>query len=221
MTSPKRAHKSKRIAELSSRKDHWQRVYDTSPIKELGWYDPEMKLAMDWIHSLNLAPDARIIDVGGGSSELVDLLIQSGFEDLTVLDVSDHALNKARKRLGVESGKVTWKTANILSANLPTQQFDLWHDRAMFHFLMADDEIHNYLHTLSSSLKNGGHVILGVFSPEAPSKCSGLPVKRYSIDQMLETLGRGYILEQSKNKLHLTPSGIEQMYLFCLFRKCA
>ena len=209
----------KALPDSTSSVDHWQAVYESTPGDELGWFDAEMSLAMDWIGSLNLEVDSAIIDIGGGSCFLVDHLIASGFSKISVLDISNHALQRAKKRLGDKAGGVTWIAEDVLSAELPIQHFDLWHDRAMFHFLTTDVHKRVYLKNLSKSLKLGGYVILGIFSPEAPPKCSGLPVNRYSLDEITETFGTNYILEHSQLKLHVTPSGVEQLYQFCLFRK--
>ncbi len=199
--------------------DHWQKIYSARPAEKLGWYKPHIQIPLRWIEKLDLASDAPIIDVGGGTSTLVDNLIEMGYRSNTVLDISKHALSSARARLGEKHRLVTWIDADITVVELPPCGYDLWHDRAMFHFLTSPEQLQNYLDTLFHALKPGGHIIMGTFAPEAPSTCSGLPVRRYSLEELRNTIGEDFDLVGHDKELHITPGGTEQMYLFCHFRK--
>jgi SAM-dependent methyltransferase len=201
------------------RKDHWERVYSTRIAEKLGWYKPQLDTSLAWLEALGLDKGARIIDVGGGASTLVDDLIDAGYESLTVLDIADSALAATKKRLGRQSELVMWLSGDITEYRLPAGHFDLWHDRALLHFLTEAREQRAYRDNLVASLRPGGHVIMGVFAPEAPPRCSGLPVVRYSHEELAERLGPGFELERHRKELHLTPGGVEQMYLYCQFKR--
>jgi SAM-dependent methyltransferase len=200
-------------------KNHWEKVYADKLSEKLGWYKPHLQTSLTWIKELNLGADAPIIDVGGGASTLVDDLLDAGYRSITVLDISDNALSSTRARLGKRADLVTWLTGDIASIELPAHQYRLWHDRAAFHFLTEHDQQRKYRDALLKALKPGGHLIIGTFAPEAPPKCSGLPVQRYNQDQLSATLGGEFELVRHKKELHITPGGVEQMYLYCHFRK--
>jgi len=202
-----------------SNKDHWEQAYSSKPLVKLGWYEPHLQTSLKWIEGLGLAPDAPIIDVGGGASTLVDDLLEAGHQAVTVLDLSGKALSSVKARLGRKTGHVTWLEGDITSVDLSDRYFELWHDRAVFHFLVEPDQRRKYRDKLLKALKPGGHLIMGTFSPEAPSKCSGLPVQRYSAGLLENTLGREFELERPKEELHVTPGGVEQMYLYSHFRR--
>lgn len=209
-------------AELTpGRKGHWEQVYASKPFDRLGWYQPHLQTSLAWIRELNLPRDAALIDVGGGASTLVDDLLQDGFSSVTVVDLSAQALGAAQRRLGVRAGAVHWLTGDITTLELPARHFDLWHDRAAFHFLTDPVEQRSYREQLLHALRPGGHVILGTFSPEAPPRCSGLPVQRYTEGELLEVLDAGFELQRSKKELHITPGGVEQMYLYCQLHRPA
>jgi len=201
------------------RKAHWERVYSSKSTDRLGWYKPRLQTSLDWIRSLDLSSDAPIIDVGGGASTLIDDLLGQGHTDITVLDISDTALLLLRERLGDDAQKVTWLFADIATVELPDGHFDLWHDRAVFHFLTETEQQQRYRKNLSRSLKPGGHLIIGTFAPEAPPKCSGLPVQRYDHERLARTLGDEFELRRHHKEMHVTPGGIEQMYLYCEFQR--
>jgi len=166
-----------------------------------------------------LDADANIIDVGGGVSTLVDDLLEIGYRSITVLDLSKTALALTKKRLGEKATSVTWIEGDITSTSLPPQHYEVWHDRAVFHFLISTEEQQLYVENLSKALKPGGHVIIATFSLEAPPQCSGLPVQRYSPENLERVLGAEFILKKKSKELHITPGGVEQMYLYCLFQK--
>lgn len=202
-------------------KDHWERVYSSSPIENLGWYEPHLQTSLSWIKELRLPADAPIIDVGGGGSTLVDDLLESGYRSITVLDISEKALSAAKARLAEKGELVTWLDADICAVDLPRHYFELWHDRAVFHFLTLPEQQRRYLDNLLKALTPAGHLIIATFAPQAPPQCSGLPVHRYSSEMLESTLGREFELVRRREELHVTPGGVEQMYLYCHFRRTA
>jgi len=187
--------------------------------EKLGWYKPRLDISLAWIKDLEPPRDASIIDVGGGASTLVDDLIDEGFEYVTVIDIAGSALDISRKRLGRQKDLVMWLAADVTQYALPPARFDLWHDRAVFHFLLDGQEREAYLRNLDNALKPGGHAIIATFASEAPPKCSGLPVRRYGPAELSAELGEEYELLRETKELHVTPAGVEQTYLYCLFRK--
>jgi SAM-dependent methyltransferase len=204
-----------------SQKDHWEQVYSTKQTERLGWYEPHLQTSLSWIKGLSLAVDAPIIDVGGGASTLAEDLLNAGYRSITVLDISEKALSFIKARLGKNAELITWLDGDITSVDLPTRYYELWHDRAVFHFLTALEQQRKYRDNLLKALKPGGHLIIGTFAVEAPRKCSGLPVQRYSPDQLENTLGGEFELKRHHKELHITPGGVEQIYLYCHFRKTA
>ena len=202
-----------------NRRDHWQQVYKSKAIDQLGWYAPHLQTSIDWIEKLGLPADSSIIDIGGGVSTLVDDLLDAGYRSVTVLDISETALSIVRERLGTKSNLITLLSADITTAVLPDREYALWHDRAVFHFLTESSDRIAYRQNLLRALELNGHVIIGTFAPEAPPRCSGLPVRRYSKEQLVDELGVEFILVNHAKELHVTPSGVEQMYQFCQFRK--
>lgn len=200
------------------RKEHWEGVYQSKPANRLGWYKPQLQTSLTLIRDLDLDKDAPIIDAGGGASTLIDDLLDDGHRSITVLDLSASALAQSKTRLGERAGSVTWLVGDITTAELPVNHFEVWHDRAVFHFLTDDQQQRQYRDNMLAALKPGGHLIIGAFAPEAPPKCSGLPVQRYSLELLVETLGDEFELLRQHKELHVTPGGVEQMYLFCQFR---
>ena len=198
---------------------HWEQTYSSNQTEALGWYTPHLQTSLSWIQELGLDANAPIIDVGGGTSTLVDDLLEAGQRSITVLDISDKALSLARARLGEKAKLVKWLEGNITSLDLPAQYYELWHDRAVFHFLTEPEQQEKYRERLLNALKPGGHLIIGTFTTEAPPKCSGLPVQRYNQEQLENTLGGEFELMRHNKALHITPGGVEQMYLYCHFRK--
>ena len=201
------------------RSSYWNQVYATRMAEKLGWYKPKLDTSLAWIKELELDSQAAIIDVGGGASTLVDDLIDEGFESITVLDIAENALAISRKRLGHQADLVMWLCGDVTSYRLPPARFDLWHDRAALHFLVEPGAAEQYRANLLNALKPGGHCIIGVFSPAAPPKCSGLPVERYDHDTLDAFLGDEFELLHHREELHVTPRDVEQMYLYCLFRR--
>jgi len=202
-----------------NQKDHWEQVYSDNQTKKLGWYAPHLQTSLSWIKALELDAEAPIIDVGGGASTLVGDLLGANYRSITVLDISARALSSVKASLGKNAELVNWLEGDITLLELPSQYYALWHDRAVFHFLTEPDLLRRYRDQLTKALQPGGHLIIGTFAPEAPPRCSGLPVQRYSREQLEITLGEGFELKQHKQELHVTPGGVEQMYLYCHFRK--
>lgn len=202
-------------------KKHWENVYHNQATEKLGWYESHLQLSLKLIRQAGLAKEAAIIDVGGGASTLADDLLDEGFNRLTVLDLSSAALSKAQARLGTHAAQIVWVQGDITRLSLPRAHYDLWHDRALFHFLLIPEDRLSYAALLHYSLKPGGQIIIGAFAPEAPPRCSGLAVERYSAERLHQVLGGKLKLLSQLTTLHLTPGGVEQMYLYCHFEKPA
>jgi SAM-dependent methyltransferase len=200
------------------RREHWEAVYSSKPSERLGWYKPRLQTSLEWIATLGPGTDAPIIDVGGGASTLIDDLLDNGYSSITVLDIAEPALDLLRTRLGDKGAAVNWLCGDITGIDLPENAFELWHDRAVFHFLTEAADRERYKQNLYRALRPGGYLIIGTFAPEAPPKCSGLPVQRYDLDLLRETLGREFELQRHQQEMHVTPGGVEQMYLYCAFR---
>jgi len=201
------------------RKAHWEQVYASKPAERLGWYLPHLRTSLAWIDELGLSRDAPIIDVGGGVSTLVDDLLSAGYGNITVLDISAQALSSKQSWLGEKSKQVNWLAGDISMIELPARYFELWHDRAVFHFLTTVEQQRRYRDNLLKSLKPGGHAIIATFAPEAPPRCSGLPVQRYTPRELENTLDGDLELKRHHKELHITPGGVEQMYLYCCFAR--
>lgn len=203
---------------MEEKKSHWENIYQTRKLTEVSWYQPKPEVSLDYIAELNLNKNARIIDVGGGDSFLVDFLLAEGYTDITVLDISEKALERAKERLGDQAKKVTWIVADVSHFSL-NNTYDLWHDRAAFHFLTGEDQIKNYLRTLEKSVAIKGTVILGAFSKKGPEKCSGLPIKQYAVEDMKNLFSSRFNRIACENLDHTTPSGAVQNFTFCRFQK--
>jgi len=201
------------------RKDHWENVYTTKATDSVSWFQPHAELSLDLIHATGLGKDAGIIDVGGGASVLVDYLLAEGYSDLSVLDLSGAALQAARKRLGDKAEQVRWIEADITQADLPVHRYDIWHDRAVFHFLTDPADRAQYVRTVLRSVKPGGHVIVASFAEDGPEQCSGLPVMRYSSGELHDQFGDAFELLIHCKELHHTPAGKVQPFVYCYCRR--
>ena len=201
-------------------KEHWETVYTTKATDEVSWFQPHAQLSLDLIKAAATDKNAGIIDVGGGASTLVDDLLAEGYRDLTVLDLSAAALQAARRRLGAQESLVRWIEADITEVDLPGKRYDVWHDRAVFHFLTTQKQRDAYVRTVFNAVKPGGHVIVATFAEDGPLQCSGLPVMRYDADSLAATLGPGFTLLHSRRHDHVTPAGVIQHFRFSAFR-CA
>ena len=200
-------------------KPHWERIYHTVAPTELTWYQPHPHLSLELIHTTGASKAAQIIDVGGGTSTLVDALLAEGYQHLTVLDLAGTALTLARQRLGARAAAVKWIEADIITVALPHQWYDVWHDRAVFHFLTQPEERRGYVETMRHAVRRDGHVIVATFALEGPTRCSGLDVVRYSPARLQEEFGAEFALVHSARELHRTPLGVEQAFLYCCFQK--
>jgi ubiquinone/menaquinone biosynthesis C-methylase UbiE len=203
-----------------TRKEHWENIYSTKQPNELSWTQENPEASLAFIHSFNLPKQASIIDIGGGDSRLVDKLIEEGFEDITVLDISEHALQRAKGRLGEKAKNVKWVVSDITEFKTE-KTFDLWHDRATFHFLTTVDQINKYLERAMNNLKANGVLTIGTFSENGPKKCSGLEVKQYSEETLEIQLKRGFEKIRCVTENHRTPFDTIQNFLFCCFRRLA
>lgn len=202
---------------MKSRKEHWDAIYREKRPDEVSWFQETPALSLELIGSLGLSQDARIIDVGGGASRLVDGLVSAGFTHLSVLDLSAEALAHSKRRLG-DKAPVRWIEADI-TAFEPPEAYDVWHDRAVFHFLTSPEDRRKYAAALRKGLKPGGRLIIAAFSPDGPEKCSGLPIQRYDAALLLSTLGLGFSLLLQAEERHVTPWNAEQSFNYFLLKR--
>lgn len=203
---------------MGDKKEHWEKIYTTKEFKETSWFQKKPVVSLDIIESLGLSREARIIDIGGGDSYLVDNLLDLGYKNLNVLDISQVAIEKAKTRIGEKAGKVIWIVSDAVNYKAD-KKFDLWHDRAAFHFLTEEKKINTYLDNLKASVKPGGYVILATFSEKGPEKCSGITIKQYSAQDMERLFEKDFEIVRVENIDHTTPWGDKQNFTFGLFRK--
>ncbi len=201
------------------RKQHWDQVYKTKPSDTVSWFQEHAYQSLRLIHNAGSGLDAAIIDVGGGASKLVDDLVMEGYTDLTVLDLSSTAISVAKRRLGKRAKAVNWVVGDVTCAEFPIHRFDIWHDRAVFHFLTSSDERHAYVDCVMRSVRPGGHVIIATFAEDGPEKCSGLPVMRYKPETLHAEFGAAFLLVRHEKEAHHTPSGAIQKFVYCYCRK--
>jgi 2-polyprenyl-3-methyl-5-hydroxy-6-metoxy-1,4-benzoquinol methylase len=199
-------------------KTHWEKVYTTKAPEQVSWYRPHLETSIALIEQSVISRDAPIIDVGGGESTLVDDLLARGFQNVTVLDVSQVAIETTKKRLGQVADRVHWLTADVTQVELEPRAYDVWHDRAVFHFLTRSEQRSAYVRQVALSVKPGGYVIISAFGPEGPTKCSGLDVVRYDADSLHDEFGARFRLVESSKELHETPFGTTQQFLYCYCR---
>lgn len=198
--------------------DHWEKIYTEKAPDAVSWYRPHLETSLDLIERVATDRSVSVIDVGGGESTLVDDLLARGYQKITVLDISRTAIDANRKRLGKVSEQVNWLVADISKSELPPAEYDVWHDRAVFHFLTGQDDRGAYVRQVARSVKQGGHVIISTFGPEGPTKCSGLEVVRYDADSLHREFGIRFRLLGSSKELHQTPFGTIQQFLYCYCR---
>jgi 2-polyprenyl-3-methyl-5-hydroxy-6-metoxy-1,4-benzoquinol methylase len=199
-------------------KTHWEKVYTTRAPEKVSWYRAHLETSLALIERAVHARSAAIIDVGGGESTLVDDLLLRGYKDLTILDVSQTAIDVTKKRLGSVADRISWLVADIAEIKLQLSAYDLWHDRAVFHFLTTTAQRVAYIRQVASAVKPGGHVIVSTFGPEGPTRCSGLHVMRYDADALHGEFGERFRLVESSKELHDTPFGTTQQFLYCYCR---
>ena len=197
-------------------KAHWEKVYETKSPNEVSWTQEVPEISLAFIRSFHLPKSAKIIDVGGGESKLVNFLLDEGYEHITVLDISAKALEKAKQRLGNRAEKITWVVSDITDFT-PTEQYDLWHDRAVFHFLTSAEDVQRYVEISKSAVT--GNLIIGTFSENGPTRCSGLDIQQYTEASLPAIFTNGFDLVSCKTEDHTTPFDTTQNFLFCSFKR--
>ncbi|PWJ42774.1 class I SAM-dependent methyltransferase [Sediminitomix flava] len=199
------------------KKQYWDNVYQEKQTHEVSWYQKTPSTSLDIINKLDLPKTAKIIDIGGGESYLVDHLLEQGFTDITVLDISETAILRTQKRLGAKAQNVKWIIADIAEFE-PTEKYDLWHDRATFHFLLEEDEINHYLNSIRKGLTEDGNLVIGTFTEEGPRMCSGVIVKQYTEESLTNLVHDSFQKLECKIVNHKTPFYTIQNFVFCSFR---
>jgi len=201
------------------RKSHWDRIYKIKGPSEVSWYKDHLETSLQIVKKLGVDSSAHIIDVGGGTSSFALDLVKEGFKNITVLDISPVALSIARSIFGLDADKIVWIEGDITSVDLPKDWYDIWHDRALFHFLLDLKERRSYVRIMENCLKKGAHAIIATFAIDGPPKCSGLDVIRYTPYTLQNELGEGFKLVESVGEKHITPWGTEQRFIYCCFKK--
>lgn len=199
--------------------DHWENVYQSKRFDAVSWYTPHLAESLRLIQQLCPDKTAAIVDIGGGESTLVDDLLRWHYLDLSVLDISATAIEFTKQRLGSNASQVSWHVGDITQYNFTPKQFDLWHDRAVFHFLTDPSARRNYVELVRRSVKPGGYVLMATFGPDGPLQCSGLDVVRYADNQLHHEFGEGFELIGSEINHHSTPMGTDQQFLYCWCRR--
>ena len=202
---------------MSSR-EHWDAIYSTKDANDVSWFRPHLERSLAFFEAAGIGREAAVIDIGGGASTFVDDLLDRGYENATVLDLSQSALDAARGRLGERAGRVRWVCADVTEASLPAAAYDFWHDRAVFHFLRDPLARRKYVAAVRRSLKPGGHIVVATFGPHGPEKCSGLEVMRYSPEELHAEFGPAFARLDSATETHVTPWGKEQEFIYCYCR---
>ena len=200
---------------ITDPKSHWDRVYRTKRPDQVSWYRPHLEVSLELVAEAAPNRDARIIDVGGGESTLVDDLLSRGYRNLAILDISSTALEVAKARLGDGANKVQWLCGDVTSFAFTRHQYDVWHDRAVFHFMIESAQRAAYVRQVAHAVKPGGHVIVATFGPEGPTQCSGLDVARYDPNALHDEFGPGFQLIRHLTELHQTPAGSIQQFTYC------
>jgi SAM-dependent methyltransferase len=204
-----------------SDQDHWQAVYDKKRPDEVSWYQPHLERSLMFIRSSGLSLDARVVDVGGGASTLVDDLLAAGYRNVAVIDLADAALASARQRLGERAGLIDWIVGDVTTPLLPECSVDFWHDRAVFHFLTDEAARSAYLAQVLRVVKPGGHVLVATFGLDGPEQCSGLPVARYDAPGIHDVFGGAFEKVGDAAEHHETPWGTVQSFVYCFCRRTA
>lgn len=201
-----------------AQKQHWENVYTEKAPSDVSWFQEHVTRSLEIIQRLQPDRSAHIIDVGGGEATLVDDLLDLGYKNISVMDLSGVALDVAKKRLGPQADNVQWIEGDVTTTSVPHQGIDVWHDRAVFHFLVDKDDRKRYVDNLLAGVRPGGHVVIATFAEDGPERCSGLPVQRYSAALLHETLGPKFELLGQEKECHKTPFGTTQNFLYCYFR---
>ncbi len=200
------------------RTSHWEKIYQTKELKDVSWYQPTPETSLKFLLELKLPMDAAIIDIGGGDSLFVDNLLSIGYINITVLDISHIALEKAKQRLGDKASTVKWIVSDFAEFN-PTEKYDFWHDRAAFHFLTTESNITKYISIAGGAINQGGHLLIGTFSHSGPEKCSGLPIRQYNENEMTTCFKDSFFTIKCINSDHPTPFNTQQSFIFCCFKR--
>lgn len=203
---------------MIDRQDFWENIYETKSLTNVGWYQPIPITSLELLSELNISKNSSIIDIGGGDSFLADNLLDQGFNDISVLDVSLKSLDRAKVRIGESAKQIQWIHSDIVKYK-SSNQFDCWHDRATFHFLTNTNDQDQYIHNCKQVVKNGGYLIIGTFSKQGPEKCSGIPIVQYSIKELKEKFSAHFQFIKGFNIDHTTPLGGKQNYTFCTFQR--
>lgn len=201
-----------------NRKAHWDGVYGATTENQLSWHKDDPQVSLDFVRIAGATEQSSVIDIGGGTSRFVGSLLAMGLRDVTILELSRVALDASRDRLGAKGDTVTWIAADI-TRRAPDRTYDLWHDRAVFHFLVDPAERAAYLRSLVQGVRVGGHAIIATFAPDGPEKCSGLPVARYSPQDIAALVSENFDMVTHRHHLHQTPSGKGQSFQFSLLRR--
>jgi 2-polyprenyl-3-methyl-5-hydroxy-6-metoxy-1,4-benzoquinol methylase len=202
---------------MMSSQEHWNSIYETKQLEETSWFQPDDATSLDLIRRYSDVTHA-IIDVGAGGSTLADELLTLEYSDVTVLDVSDEVLRHVQQRIAGQGNLVSVIAADVTTW-VPDKKFDLWHDRAVFHFMVTDDAVLAYMSAVRTAVPINGVIVIGVFAEDGPESCSGLPVRRYSLATLMEIFGNDFVLETSINEVHITPWSAEQSFLWAVFRR--
>ncbi|MDI1322765.1 MAG: class I SAM-dependent methyltransferase [Algoriphagus sp.] len=197
---------------------HWENVYETKDTTRVGWFQQKPIVSLNFFEYLEIPKSAKILDAGGGDSLLVDYLLEMGYQNITVLDISAAAIHNAQIRLGSLADEVQWIVDDLSKCQLD-EKYDVWHDRAAFHFLRESEELQHYLNLVRRAVKSGGFLIIGTFSKTGPTNCSGLPVTQYSTEELIDFFSNYFEPIKCLNSDHITPGGVEQNYSFCAFRR--
>ncbi|NUQ11591.1 MAG: class I SAM-dependent methyltransferase [Gemmatimonadaceae bacterium] len=199
-------------------KAHWQRIYQTKGPDQVSWYQAEARLSCALIQRYAPDRESRILDVGAGASTLVDGLLRAGYRRVTVLDLSRAALDESQRRLGADAGRVAWREEDVLTAALASGSVDVWHDRAVFHFLTAAGDREQYVAQVRRAVRPGGWVVIATFAEDGPERCSGLETRRYSAQSLQAEFGADFLLEAQAREEHITPGGARQAFTYCACR---
>lgn len=200
-------------------KEHWEQVYASRAANAVSWYQAHADRSLSLIRATGVGKNASIVDVGGGASTLAEDLLAEGYTDVTVLDISAAAIAAAKARLGERALEIRWIEADITAINLPRRCIDVWHDRAVFHFLTVSEDRMTYISAILHAVRPGGHVIIATFAEDGPTQCSGLPVVRYSPEELQAELGGAFTLLRCEREEHVTPAGAVQRFVYCHLRK--
>ena len=199
--------------------DHWETVYRTKNADTVSWYRPRLDVSLQLLDGAGMSPEARVIDIGGGASTLVDDLLAHGVTKITVLDLSDQALQRARSRLGTRAAIIDWRVADVTTAEFPSAAYDLWHDRAVLHFLTTDAETSAYCHQACTAVRAGGHLVIGGFASDGPEQCSGLRVARREPADIAALFKTHFDLVDQAHEIHQTPWGTPQHFAYAVLRR--